>query len=113
MTDALNAVAKSYQHDTGKNVVFSFASSAALAKQIEASSGADMFASADTEWMEYLDSRGFINHSTRKNLLGNHLVLIAPSDSTLNITIAPHFDLLGALNGVRLSIADPSSFPAC
>ena len=62
--------------------------------------------------MEYLDTRGLIAHETRKNLLGNHLVLIAPSDANVAITIAPHFDLLGALHGGRLSIADPDTVPA-
>jgi len=112
LTDALNEIGKGYQHDTGKSVVFSFGASSALAKQIEASSGPDIFVSADTDWMDYLDSRGLVRHDTRRNLLGNHLVLIAPSTSTVNLTIAPHFDLVGALHGGRLSIADPDSVPA-
>jgi molybdate transport system substrate-binding protein len=113
LTDALKEVGAAYKADTGKTAKFSFAASSALARQIEASGGgADIFMSADSEWMEYLDSRGFINHASRKNLLGNHLVLVAPSDSNLTIVITPHFNLLGALNGGRLSIADPDSVPA-
>ncbi|HXC57562.1 MAG TPA: molybdate ABC transporter substrate-binding protein [Rhizomicrobium sp.] len=112
LTDALGDVGKAYQAKTGNNAALSFAASSALARQIEASGGADIFMSADTDWMEYLDSRGLIQHDTRKNLLGNHLVLIAPAGANVALTIAPHFDLLGALGGGRLSIADPDSVPA-
>ncbi len=112
LTDALQTIGKDYQAKTGHTVAFSFAASSALAKQIEASKGADVFASADSDWMDYLDSRGFIAHETRKNLLGNHLVLIAPADSPVTLAIAPHFDLAGALKGGRLAIADPDSVPA-
>jgi molybdate transport system substrate-binding protein len=62
--------------------------------------------------MDYLDKSGLIAHDTRKNLLGNHLVLIAPAGSSAALTIAPHFDLSGALGGGRLAIADPDSVPA-
>jgi molybdate transport system substrate-binding protein len=112
LTDALSDAGKAYHAKTGRDVVFSFAASSALARQIEASGGADLFLSADTDWMDYLDSRGLIVHDTRKNLLGNHLVLIAPASANVSLTIAPHFDLLGALGGGRLSIADPDSVPA-
>ena len=112
LTDALGDVGKAYKAKTGDDVVFSFAGSSVLAKQIEASGGADVFLSADTDWMDYLDSRGLIAHETRKNLLGNHLVLIAPVDQNAVIAITAHFDLLDALKGGRLSIADPDSVPA-
>lgn len=112
LTDALGDVGKAYKAKTGNDAVFSFAASSALARQIEASGGADIFLSADTDWMDYLDNRGLIAHDTRKNLLGNHLVLIAPADAKVSLTIAPHFDLLGALGGGRLAVADPDSVPA-
>jgi molybdate transport system substrate-binding protein len=112
LTDALQKAGNAYRAKTGKIIAFSFASSAVLARQIEASGGADMFMSADTDWMDYLDSRGLIAHDTRKNLLGNHLVLIAPADSKVAVTIAPGLDLVGPLQGGRLSIADPDSVPA-
>ncbi|MGZ5940007.1 MAG: molybdate ABC transporter substrate-binding protein, partial [Rhizomicrobium sp.] len=66
----------------------------------------------DAEWMDYLDGRGLIAHATRRNLLGNRLVLIAPRDSNMSLTIEPHFNLLAALHGGRLSIADPDTVPA-
>jgi molybdate transport system substrate-binding protein len=112
LSDALKDVGAAYQKKTGHTAVFSFAASSALAKQIEAASYADMFISADLDWMDYLDNRGLIAHDTRHNLLGNKLVLIAPSDSKAAIKIAPHFDILGALNGGRLAVADPDSVPA-
>jgi len=112
LSDALTDVGKAYQVKSGKLAAFSFAASSLLARQIEASAGADIFISADSDWMEYLDTRGLIAHDTRKNLLGNDLVLIAPAGASVSLTIAPHFDLLDALKGGRLSIADPDTVPA-
>ena len=110
LTDALTEVGKAYKAKSGADVAFSFAASSALAKQIEASAGADVFISADSDWMDYLDKKGLI--ASRTNLLGNHLVLIAPAGESTALTIAPHFDLLGALKGGKLSVADPASVPA-
>ena len=112
LSDALQQVGLAWQRKTGHTAAYSFAASSALAKQIQASSFADVFISADTEWMDYLDSRGLLDHDTRFNLLGNHLVLIAPADSKIALKIAPHFDLVGALQGGRLSVADTDSVPA-
>ena len=112
LSDALNEIAKNYQKDSGKGVAVSLAASSALARQIEASGGADIFMSADLDWMEYLDNKGLIDHASRINLLGNRLVLVAAKDVSTNFTIAPHFDLAGALKGGRLAIADPDSVPA-
>lgn len=112
LSDALQDVGKAWQQKTGHTAVFSFAASSALAKQIEASAYADMFISADADWMDYLDSRGLVVHATRTNLLGNHLVLIVPSDSKTTIKITPHFDIVGALKGGRLAVADTDSVPA-
>ncbi len=112
LSDALKDVGAAYQKKTGHTATFSFAASSVLAKQIEAASYADMFVSADLDWMDYLDNRGLIAHDTRHNLLGNKLVLIAPADSKVALKIAPHFDVLGALNGGRLALADPDSVPA-
>ena len=112
LADVLNAIGKSYEAETGNRVAFSFAASSTLARQIEASTGADMFISADTEWMNYLDNKGLMKHETRRNLLGNHIALIATADSKTRLKIAPHFNLVGVLAGGRLSIADPDSVPA-
>src|ERR1700747_2239848 len=91
LTDALGEIGKAYQAKTGTLPSLSFAASSALARQIEASGGADIFVSADSDWMDYLDNRGLIAHDTRKNLLGNHLVLIAPAEARLTLAIASHF----------------------
>ena len=112
LTDAMNEIAADYKKDTGKDVAVSLAASSVLAKQIEASAGADIFMSADLDWMDYLDNKGLIAHSTRENLLGNRLVLVAASDSTATITIGPKFDLAAALKGGKLAIADPATVPA-
>jgi len=111
--DALTQVGDAYKARTGQAPVFSFAASSALAKQIEASGGADIFISADRDWMDYLDAKALIAKDTRKDLLGNHLVLIAPAAADVTIRIAPKFDLAGALgDGGKLSVADPASVPA-
>lgn len=112
LSDSLQRVADSYKARSGNSVVLSFAASSALARQIEASGGADIFISADKDWMDYLDQRGLIAPETRRDLLGNHLVLIAPAGSSVKLAVAPHFDLAGALGGGRLSLADPDSVPA-
>ena len=112
LTDALNEIGKAYEAKTGNHVVFSFAASSTLAHQIENSSGADMFLSADLDWMDYLDKRGLLAPGTRHTLLGNRLVLIAPSGLKIAVKIAPHFDLAGALGNSRLAVADPASVPA-
>jgi len=112
LTDALGEIGMAYQAKTGTLPSLSFAASSTLARQIEASRGADIFVSADSDWMDYLDNRGLIAHETRRNLLGNHLVLIAPAEARLTLAIASHFDLVGALHGGRLAIADPDSVPA-
>lgn len=112
LSNAVTDVAKAYQAKAGSMPSLSFAASSVLARQIEASGGADIFISADSDWMDYLDSRGLIARETRKNLLGNRLVLVAPATTNLLLTIAPHFDLVGALKGGRLAIADPDTVPA-
>jgi molybdate transport system substrate-binding protein len=83
-----------------------------LAKQIEAASPADIFISADLDWMDYLAKKNLIKAETRANLLGNQLVLIAPSSSTIGLGIAPNFPLVRALGNGRLAVADPNGVPA-
>jgi molybdate transport system substrate-binding protein len=112
LSSALPEVAAAYQKQTGKTVAFSFAASSVLARQIEASPGADIFMSADADWMDYLDNKGLVDRASRKTLLATHLVLIAPAASTTVVKIAPNFDLAGALKGGRLAVADPASVPA-
>jgi molybdate transport system substrate-binding protein len=112
LTNVMEALGKSYETESGQEVKFSFAASSTLAKQVEAGARADMFISADTDWADYLQSRNLLNADTRRNLLGNRLVLIAPADSKVQLKIAPNFSLNSALGKGRLSIGDPDSVPA-
>lgn len=89
----------------------SFAASSVLAKQIDAGAPADVFLSADTEWMLYLEKRHLLRPGTSHPLLGNRLVLVAPATSTVHVTLAPHVDLTPALAGGRLATGDPDSVP--
>ncbi len=111
LTSALGKLGDDYTKSTGVPVRFSFAASSTLARQIEAGAGADVFFSADQEWMDYLEQRGRIQKSSRHNLLGNRLALIAPADSKIELTIAPGFPLARALGDGRLATGDPDSVP--
>jgi molybdate transport system substrate-binding protein len=112
LSNVLQDVGMRYEAATGRKVIFSFAGSMILAKQIEASAGADIFISADRQSMDYLDAKNLIARPTRVNLLGNSLVLIAPSDSRIALRIAPGFKLAEALKGGRLAIANVDTVPA-
>lgn len=91
----------------------SYAASSALARQIEAGAPADLFISADLDWMDYLDQKKLLKPGTRSNLLGNAIVLVAPADSKASVTIAPGFDLAGLLGkDGRLAMADTNAVPA-
>jgi molybdate transport system substrate-binding protein len=112
LTDALQEVDAAFSAHSKTPIKESFAASSVLAKQIEAGAPADVFVSADEQWMDYLAQHGLLASGMRRELLGNALVLIAPADSTLRLKIAPGFDLAGALNGGKLATGDPDSVPA-
>lgn len=112
LTNVLEELGTAYQRAHGQSVKFSFAASSMLARQIEAGAKADIFFAADTEWMDYLQSRHLLNTGSRINLLSNRLVLIAPANSKLQLKIAPNFALASILGKSRLSIGDPDSVPA-
>jgi len=112
LTDALQEASAAYEKTAHVKVKSSFDSSSVLARQIEAGAPADVFISADTTWMDYLQSRNLIQAASRKNLLGNQLVLIAPADSQIQLKIAPHFPLAAALAEGKLATGDPDSVPA-
>ena len=111
LTDALQELADDYGRSSGVAVKLSFAASSALARQIENGSPADVFFSADIEWMDYLEARRLIQPESRHDVLGNTLVLVAPASSTLDLTIEPHFGLADALGKGRLATGDPDSVP--
>ena len=111
LTNVLGELGNEFTKTEGIPVRFSFASSSTLARQIESGARADVFVSADQEWMDYLERRGLIQKRTRHDLLGNRLALIAPADSTIDLKIERGFALAAALGGGRLSTGDPDNVP--
>jgi molybdate transport system substrate-binding protein len=111
LTNVMQDLGDAFTKDASIPVRFSFAASSALARQIENGSRADLFFSADLEWMDYLQARKLIQPATRHDVLGNQLVLIAPVDSKIMLKIAPHFALAAAIGGGRLATGDPDSVP--
>jgi molybdate transport system substrate-binding protein len=111
LTNVMQEIGAAYTRGTQQPVKFSFAASSALARQIEAGARVDVFFCADTEWMDYLQTRNLIDRATRRDVVGNRLVLIAPAGSTINLKIAPDFALAKALGSSRLSTGDPDTVP--
>ena len=109
---ALDALVPSIERATGVRVRTSYAASSALARQIESGAPAELFISADLDWMDYVAARKLIRAETRVNLLGNQLVLIAPAGRNIALRIGPGFPLSATLGQERLALADPSAVPA-
>jgi molybdate transport system substrate-binding protein len=109
LTDSLKEVAAAYKKESGDKIVFNFAASSTLARQIEAGGPADIFFSADEAQMDRLEKKGLIDPATRKSRLGNSLVVVVPSDSTLQIKSAS--DLTNA-SVKQIALADPKAVPA-
>ncbi len=112
LKEALDDQARQFEAGTGNKVIVSYGASNALAKQIEAAAPADIFISADLDWMDYVGQRNLLAPDTRVNLLRNTLVLIAPSSSKAALKIAPGFGLAAALGTEKLAMANPDSVPA-
>ncbi|MFP6740466.1 MAG: molybdate ABC transporter substrate-binding protein [Alphaproteobacteria bacterium] len=110
MTDAIEALTREFNRDHDVAVVPSFAASSTLARQIEAGAPAQIYISANPQWVDYLDGRGLV--AERCNLVGNRLTLIAPVVRPLTLHIAPGFDLAGALGDRRLAMGDPDHVPS-
>jgi molybdate transport system substrate-binding protein len=111
LTNVLDEIGAAYTQQTKQQVKFSYAASSVLARQLEAGARADVFFSADLEWMDYVQARNLIDRSTRRNVLGNRLALVAPADSKIELKIAPGFKLAAALGNGRLATGDPESVP--
>lgn len=112
LKNALDEVLLFYEQAKTLQVRVSYAASSALARQVERGAPADLFISADLEWMDYLDRKGLVAPGTRRNLLGNRLVLIAPAKHPLKLQPAPGFPISGILENNRIALADPRSVPA-
>jgi molybdate transport system substrate-binding protein len=112
LKNALDEVAMRWQRESGKKVVISYAASNTLIKQIEQGAPADIFMSADLDWMDYGQQKNLIDAQTRSNLLSNRIVLVAPKDAGFTLNITPGFDLASALKGGRLAMANVDAVPA-
>ena len=112
LKEALDEAAAAYRKQTGVPVRVSYAASSALARQIEQGAPADVFFSADLEWMDYLQQRNRLDVATRRSLLGNRLVLIAPRASKARVDLNRPATLLAALGGGRLAIGQTRTVPA-
>ena len=112
MKNAVDDINAAFTKQTGIKVVSSYAASSALAKQIENGAPADVFASADLEWMDYVAQKKLIKDNTRVSLLSNRLVLIAPKDSKIgNVTIGPGFDLAKLAGDGKITTGDVRAVP--
>jgi molybdate transport system substrate-binding protein len=111
LTHVLGELTPAWEKSSGHTVKLSFAASSVLARQIEAGGAADVFVSADQEWMDYLAERRLLDLESRRDLVGNSLVLVAPADSVVSLAIVPGFKLSEALAGGRLATGDPDTVP--
>ena len=112
LTDGMKDIAALWIKDGHEPPAFSFGASSTLARQIEQGAPANIFASADQAWMDALVRKGMIVEQTRRNILGNDLVLIVPADHPTTVSIQPGFDLIGLLGASgRLAVGDPTHVP--
>jgi molybdate transport system substrate-binding protein len=109
---ALDLIAIEWRKETGNAAKVSYAASPALARQIEQGAPADIFISADLEWMDYLAERKLVRPDMRHSLLANRLVLIAAADSPISLKLAPDAKLAEALGECRLALGEVRSVPA-
>ncbi len=112
LKNALDEVTSAWKAETGKEVTTSYAASSALAKQIESGAPADIFISADLDWMDYLTAKKLINEATRKSLLSNSIVLVTSKDNVERVDIKKGLDLAGLLGDGRLAMGAIDSVPA-
>ena len=110
-TDVMTELAKRYEAEHPVKVRLNFAASSVLAKQIEQAAPCDVYLSADQKWMDYLAEKKLIQDGTRRDIVGNQLVVITPVDKTLAIKMEKDFNLAGVFEG-RLAMGDPEHVPA-
>jgi len=112
LQESLTEAANAWAAKGHAKPVLSFAASSALARQVIAGAPADLFLSADEEWIDAAAKAGLLRPGTRTALLGNRLVLIAPASSKVRLNPARGFALAKALGTGRLALADPDTVPA-
>ena len=112
LKSTLDEISGAYEEETGRRIVASYAGTSALARQIEAGAPADVFISANPDWMDRLGSLGLIVAGTRVDLLGNRLVLVAHGSVCSSSEIDGHFDIAARLGDGRLAMALVDAVPA-
>jgi molybdate transport system substrate-binding protein len=112
LTNALDRVAEAWTSETGLTAIMSYAGSSALANQIQQGAPADIFISASTDWMDAVEASGDLREGTRRDILGNTLVLISHAQDATSVTIDENLDLAGMLGDERLSMALVDAVPA-
>ncbi|ARD28982.1 molybdate ABC transporter substrate-binding protein [Acinetobacter lactucae] len=110
LTNAINDLEKIYEKQNNIEVKTSYAGSSTLAKQIEAGAPADIFISADTQWMDYLQNKKLIVANNRINLLGNRLVIITPKGQSLSVKLDKTIDPNKVFTG-KICTGDTKSVP--
>jgi molybdate transport system substrate-binding protein len=111
LTDAITEIDAGFSKETGIAIKPSFAASSVLAKQIEAGAPADVFFPADEDWMDYLEKHVLLSAGTRRDVLANQLVLVAPADSSASVKISSGASLLAGIGDSRIATGDPDSVP--
>jgi len=110
MREAMERIASKFEEETGTRIVFSFAGTGTLARQVEAGAPADLFISADADWMDYVAENGGVAPASVRQIASNKLVLIGASDTAgLDLNAA---QITGFLDGQRMAMADPDTVPA-
>lgn len=112
LKNALDDASAAWTRESGKRITISYAASNALARQIEAGAPADLFVSADLDWMDYAASKELIKPESRVSLLGNSLVLVAPKGSTVQVSLKPGIDLGSILGNDRIAMGHVEAVPA-
>jgi len=112
LKEALDAVVQSFASERGGQVEVSYAASSVLARQITRGAPADIFISADTHWIEFVEKAGVVAQGSRRNLLANDLVLVAPANAKVDVKLNFGVDLAPALGKGRLAMGEPDSVPA-
>ena len=112
LKESLDAAAAAFKARTGHHVAVSYGGSNALARHVSNGAPADLFISADADWMDYADKRGVLVPGSRRDLLANDLVLVAPAASTATVKLAPGVRLAALLGDKRIAIANPDAVPA-
>ncbi|MGZ3247664.1 MAG: molybdate ABC transporter substrate-binding protein [Croceibacterium sp.] len=112
LQEALQAEAGAWAKQDHPRPVLSFAASSALARQVESGAPADLFLSADEDWMDSAEKAGALRQGTRRDLLGNSIVLVAPKASSASVDLSNSASIGAAIGNGRLAMADPDAVPA-